>query len=135
MTREPFLTALARNVALAAVLGVLFFLGLPRRGALGWDFLDAFTLGFCFAWIGYYVEVALLAIPDITTAVGRLIRVAGWFAGGLWCFVVGRYLWTLYGRDVAELPGLVFGGVFFVGLQLVLHGALRAAGKPSFFGT
>ena len=133
MTREPFLTALARNVVLAAVVGLLLLIGLPRHGTLVWDFLDVFTLAFCFAFIGYYVEVLLLALPGIATGIGRLIRVAGWFAGGLWCYVIGRFLWSIYGRDIAELPGLVFGGVFFVALQLALHGALAAAGKPSFY--
>lgn len=133
MTGERFLTALARNVLLAAVLGVVFLLGLPRRGSFGWDYLDAFTLAFCFTFLGYYVEVLLLKIPEIEIGVGRLLRIAGWFAGGLWCFVVGRYLWTLYGRDPADLPPLVYGGLFLVGLELVLHGLLNALGKPSFY--
>ena len=134
MTSERFFTALTRNLILAAVLAVVFFLGLPRRGSAGWDYFDALVLAFCFAWLGYYVEVLLLKIPGISTGGGRLIRLAGWFAGGLWCFVVGRYLWFLLGRDPAELPSLAAGGVFFVALQLVLHAALRGAGKPSFFG-
>lgn len=135
MTREPFFTALTRNVLLAALLGVVFLVTLPRsgRGTLMWDYLDAFTLAFCFAFIGYYVEVALLKVPGIETGAGRLVRVLGWFAGGLWCYVVGRYLWTLYGRNVTELPGLVWGGVFFVALQLLLHAGLDRRGVANFY--
>lgn len=134
MTGERFLTALARNTGLALVLGVVFLLGLPRRaGSLGWDYLDAFTLAFCFTFFGYYVEVLLLKIPGIETGAGRLIRMAGWFAGGLWCFVAGRFLWVLYGRDPAELPRLAFGGVFLIGLELVLHAGLNAVGRPNLF--
>ena len=133
MTSERFLTALTRNAIIAAVIAVVLVLGLPRRGSLWWDYFDVFVLAFCFAWLGYYVEVLLLKIPDIGTGGGRVIRLAGWFAGGLWCFVVGRYLWILLGRDPAELPSLMVGGVFFVALQLVLHAALNAAGKPNFY--
>lgn len=132
---EPFFKALTRNTALAAVLAVLFLFALPRQGegGLGWDFLDAFTLAFCFSFIGYYVEVVLLMIPGIEIGGGRLIRIAGWFAGGLWCYVVGRYLWVLYGRNVADLPPLVSGGVFLVVLELVLHGLLNKKGVPNFY--
>jgi len=133
MSNERFLTALTRNVVLAAVLGVVFFLGLPRRDGVGWDYLDAFTLAFCFAFLGYYVEVLLLKIPEIEVGAGKLVRIAGWFGGGLWCYLVGRYCWVLFGRDLTQLPSLVVGGIFFVALQLVLHAALNAAGKPSFF--
>lgn len=134
MSGERFFAALARNTGLALMLGLLFLLALPRgKGGLGWDYFDAFTLAFCFTFFGYYVEVLLLKIPDIETGMGRLIRIVGWFAGGLWCFVVGRYLWILYGRDPAELPRLAAGGVFLVGLELVLHAGLNAAGKPNFF--
>ena len=130
---DRFLSALTRNAVLAALLAVLFFVGLPRRGGAGWDYLDAYVLAFCFTFIGYYVEVVLLKIPEINVGAGKLVRIAGWFAGGLWCFVVGRYCWHLLGRDMAQLPPLLIGGLFNVGLQLVLHALLDAAGKPNFF--
>jgi len=47
--------------------------------------------------------------------------------------VVGRYLWMLYGRDVTGLPGLVWGGVFFVALQLLLHAGLDRRGVANFY--
>src|SRR5204863_142820 len=80
-----------------------------------WDFVDAFSVAFCFTFIGHYVELFLLALPNIETGLGRVVRLAGWFAGGLWCYIVARWLWLLYGRDLNELPGLMWGGVFFIG--------------------
>jgi hypothetical protein len=46
---------------------------------------------------------------------------------------VARWLLVLYGRDTRSLPPLVWGGLFFVALQFVVHGVLQAAGKPNFY--
>jgi len=32
--------------------------------------------------------------------VGPMVRVIGWFAGGLWCAVVARWLWIRFGREL-----------------------------------
>ena len=133
MGGERFLTTLTRTAAGALLLGLLLVLVLPRHAGLLLDYVDAFTLAFCFTFIGHYVEVLLLALPQIGTGAGRLVRVAGWFAGGLWCYVVGRWLLLLYGRDTQVLPPLLYGGFIFVALEFVLHGLLQAAGKPNFF--
>ena len=125
--------ALTRNTLLAVPLALLVVVLLPRHGAFGWDFLDAFTLAFCFTYVGHLVEVALLKIPGIETPSGKFVRVLGWFAGGLWCYELGRWLLLLYGRDTSELPPLLWGGVFFVGLEFVVHGLLQASGKPNFY--
>lgn len=126
--------ALTRNTLLALPLALLIYTTvLPRHGPRGWDLLDAFTLAFCFTYIGHLVEVLLLKIPGIETPTGKFIRVVSWFAGGLWCYEVGRWLLLLYGRDTDELPSLMAGGLFFVGLQFVVHGILQASGKPSFY--
>jgi hypothetical protein len=123
--REPFLRTLTRNTIAALGLAVVFLAVLPRHASLGWDFVDVFTLAFCFTFLGYYVEVLLLALPGIETGLGRMVRVAGWFAGGLWCYVVGRWLWIRYGRGLEDLPGLVWGGVFLVVLELVMNVVAR----------
>jgi hypothetical protein len=73
-------------------------------------------------------------IPQIDVGVGRIVRLLGWFAGGLWCYLVARWLWTHYGRDVQDLPGLVWGGVFFVFLELFAHAIVKTRGRPSFYG-
>jgi hypothetical protein len=125
--------ALTRNTLLALPLALLISAALPSHGTPGWDFLDAFTLAFCFTFVGFWVEVFLLKIPGIETAGGKFIRLLGWFAGGLWCYVLGRWALLAYGRDNSELPGLIWGGFFFVALQLVVHGVLQARGKPNFY--
>jgi hypothetical protein len=113
--------ALTRNTLLAIPLALLFYVTLPRQGKLGWDLLDSFTLAFCFTYIGYWVEVLLRKIPGIESGTGFLVRVMGWFAGGLWCYVLARWALLAYGRDTSALPALIYGGFWFIGLQLVLH--------------
>jgi hypothetical protein len=125
--------ALTRNTLLAVPLALLLSAVLPGHGSLGWDFLDAFTLAFCFTYGGHLVEVGLLKIPGIETWGGKIVRVFGWFAGGLWCYVLARWALVLYGRDTRELPSLMWGGLFFVGLEFVVHGLLQASGKPNFY--
>jgi len=95
--------------------------------------LDAFTLAFSFTYIGHWVEVVLLKIPGIETGGGKIVRVLGWLAGGLWCYVLARWALVAYGRDTRQLPGLIWGGLFFVALQFVVHGLLQASGKPNFY--
>jgi hypothetical protein len=125
--------ALTRNTLLAIPLALLVGTFLPHHGPLDWDLLDAFTLAFCFTYVGHLVEVLLLRIPGVETPGGKVVRVLGWFAGGLWCYEVARWLLLLYGRNTSELPPLLWGGVFFVGLQFVVHGILQASGKPNFY--
>lgn len=116
---EPFLKTLTRSTLVALVLGVAFLLALPRHASLPSDFVDAFTVAFCFSFLGHYLDRLLLALPGIRTGVGPVVRVAGWFAGGLWCAVIARWLWIRFGRDLADLPGLIWGGVLLVILELV----------------
>ena len=116
---EPFLKTLTRTTVVAGALGIVLLLVLPRHGSLASDFVDTFTVAFCFTFLGHYLDRLLLALPGIRTGVGPMVRVIGWFAGGLWCAVIARWLWMHYGRDLRDLPGLVWGGVFLVALELV----------------
>jgi len=113
--------ALTRNTLLAVPLALVFFLTLPRQGAVGWDLLDDFTLAFAFTYVGYWVDVLLLRVPGIETATGFLVRLLGWFAGGLWCYELGRWALLAYGRDTTVLPPLLYGGLWLVALELVLN--------------
>ena len=125
---------LTRSTLLAVPLALLIYTTvLPHHGPLGWDLLDAFTVAFCFTYVGHWVEVFLLKIPGIETGTGKLVRILGWFAGGLWCYEVARWLLLLYGRNTAELPSLMAGGLFFVGLEFVVHALLQASDKPNFY--
>ena len=125
--------ALTRSTLLAVPLALLILMVLPRHGTFLWDFLDAFTLAFSFTYVGHWVEVLLLKLPGIETSTGKLVRVLGWFAGGLWCYVLARWALVAYGRDTRELPSLLWGGLFFVGLEFVVHALLQSSGKPNFY--
>jgi len=111
---EPLIKTLTRSALVAGALGSVLLLALPRHASLAFDFVDVFSVAFCFTFLGHYIDRLLLALPGIRTGVGPLIRVLGWFAGGLWCYVIARWLWIHYGRDLGELPGLIWGGVFLV---------------------
>jgi len=124
---------LTRNTLLAVLLALVISAALPGQGNLAWDFLDAFTVAFSFTYVGHWVEVLLLKIPGIDTAGGRVVRMLGWFAGGLWCYVLARWALVAYGRDTSALPSLIWGGFFFVALQFVVHAFLQARGKPNFY--
>ena len=67
--------ALTRNTLLAIPLALVVSAAIPGQGAIGWDFLDAFTLAFCFTYVGHLVEVLLLKIPGIETPAGKFVRV------------------------------------------------------------
>lgn len=125
--------ALTRNTLLTIPVGLVIYIALPKHGKLSWDLLDAFTLAFAFTYVGHLVEFLLLKIPGIETGPGRVVRVLGWFAGGLWCYVLGRWALLLYGRDTRELPSLIWGGFAFVALEFLVHGLLQASGKPNFY--
>ena len=116
---EPFLRTLTRTTVVAGVLGIVLLLAFPRHASLFSDFVDVFTVAFCFAFLAPYVDRLLLGLPGIRIGVGPVVRVVGWFAGGLWCGVIARWLWMNFGRDLRELPGLVWGGVLLVVLELV----------------
>ncbi len=113
--------ALTRNTLLAIPLALLFYVTLPRQGSLWWDLVDDFTLAFSFTYVGYWVEVLLTRIPGITTGAGPVVRLVGWFAGGLWCYELGRWALLAYGRDTSLLPPLMYGGFWLVGLELVVN--------------
>jgi hypothetical protein len=130
---ERFLSTLTRSAIVAGILGVLLLLVLPRHAGVLSDYVDTFSVAFCFTFLGYYIDALVAALPEIDVGVGRLVRVAAWFAGGLWCYVVARWLWTHYGRDANALPRLLWGGVLLVALELARHAAEKARGRPSFY--
>lgn len=127
------MNALTRNTLLSIPLALVIWAVVPHHGSFGWDYLDAFTIAFSFTYIGHLVEVLLLKLPGIETSSGKVVRVVGWFAGGLWCYVLARWALLAYGRNTSELPSLIWGGLFFVALQFLVHGLLQASGKPNFY--
>jgi len=133
MTRDRFLTALTRNAFLAVPLGFGFYTFLPRQVEGMWSAIDAYTLAFCFTFGGWVLEELLLMIPGIEVGAGRLVRLAGWFGGGLWVYEIGRRLWLAYGRSTLDLPALYWGGVLMVVIQLGAHALMRARGRGNFY--
>jgi hypothetical protein len=53
---EPFMKALTRTTLLAGALGLVFLVLLPRHASLASDYVDTFTVAFCFTFLGYYVD-------------------------------------------------------------------------------
>jgi hypothetical protein len=125
---EPFLKTLTRSTVAATIVGAALLVALPRHASLASDFVDTFTVAFCFTFLGVYVDRLTLSLPDIRAGVGPVVRVAAWFAGGLWCYVIGRWLWIRYGRELGDLPSLLWGGVFLVVFELVARRRDDAAG-------
>ncbi len=101
---SPWLRTGARSLVAAVPLALVLFLVVPRHAEL-WS--DAF-------------DVVLLALPGITQGLGWVVRFGGWFAGGLWCAVIARWLWFRYARDLAELPALMWGGVAMIVIQVLM---------------
>lgn len=122
---EPFLKTLSRSTIAAALLALVLLMALPRHGSFLGDFVDVFTVAFCFTFLGPYIDGLLRALPGIEVGPGRVVRIVGWFAGGLWCYLIGRWLWIKYGRDLNELPGLIWGGVFLVVYLPVMNSVAR----------
>jgi len=122
---EPFLKTLNRATIAAGVLGLLLLMAVPRHGSFLGDFVDVFTVALCFTFLAPYFDRLLLGLPGIEVGLGRLVRVAGWFAGGMWCRLMGGWLWIRYGRDPGELPGLLWGGVVLVIYELVMNSVTR----------
>lgn len=106
---ERFLSVVTRTTLAAGLLGVVLLVALPPHASFLTDLVEVFTVAFCFAFLGHYLDALLLALPGIRTGVGSFVRAAGWFAGRLWRYVIARWLWLRYGRDPAELPSLSSG--------------------------
>lgn len=127
----PFLKTVMRTGSIALVLGLVMLMVLPRHGSFWSDYVDAFTVAFCFTFMGHYIDRVALAIPEIQVGFGPVVRVAVWFAGGLWCLVAARWLWMAMGRDLRELPGMVWGGVFLVVYELIARQKTVDSSQPS----
>lgn len=118
---SPWLRTAARSLAAAVPLALVLFLLEPRQAGFWSDAFDVFSVAFCFTFLGALFDVVLLALPGITEGLGWGVRVTGWFAGGLWCTVIARWLWSHYARDLADMPGLIWGGVAMIVIQALIQ--------------
>ncbi len=117
---SPWLRTTARSLVAAVPLALILFLVVPRHAGIASDAFDVYSIAFCFTFLGALFDVVLLALPGITEGLGWLVRFTGWFAGGLWCGVIGRWLWFRYARDLADLPGIVWGGVAMILIEIIM---------------
>ncbi len=117
---SPWLRTTARSLVAAVPLALILFLVVPRHAGIASDAFDVYSIAFCFTFLGALFDVVLLALPGITEGLGWLVRFTGWVAGGLWCGVIGRWLWFRYARDLADLPGIVWGGVAMILIEIIM---------------
>ena len=117
---SPWLRTAARSLVAAVPLALVLLVVTPRHAGLASDAFDVFSIAFCFTFLGALFDVLLLALPGITEGAGWVVRFTGWFAGGLWCGVIARWLWYRYARDLNDLPGLIWGGVAMIVIEMIM---------------
>ena len=130
---EPVRRTLARNVAIAAVVGAA--LAFPKHDLRLLLPLSALALWFSLG--GHYVELAFLngIRPRIPGA--RLTQLAArltaWFAGGavLYVFMAA----TAHVLPIEPPPVALWwlGGLLLIGVELLAHAALALRGVPNFY--
>ena len=130
---EPPLNTLRRNIAIALTVGAaLAILRHNLRLLLPFSVLALwFSLG------GHYVEVAFLNQIRPRVGADRMIqigtRIIVWFIGGgaLWVLMVAT------ARALAlrgpRLEWWWFGGLMFIGIELLAHAALAVRRLPNFY--
>jgi hypothetical protein len=131
--REPFARTLARNVAIAVILGAALAirqrdlaLVLPNSALALW-----FSLG------GHYVEVAFLngIRPRIasTWLAQRSARLAAWFTGGAMLYVLMATTARVLPVHAPPLKSWWMGGLILIGVEFVAHASLAFRGRPNFY--
>src|SRR3989441_12877071 len=70
---EPFLKTLTRTAVVGGGLGILFLLVFPRHGSLASDFVDTFTVAFCFTFLGHRSEEHTSELQSLAYLVCRLL--------------------------------------------------------------
>jgi hypothetical protein len=131
---EPFRVTLTRTVGIALIAGAALA---TRWGGLArWPLTTVLmlwpTLG------GHYVELAFLETvrPRLPQSRGAqaVARIAVWFVGGA-LLAVGMRFTAIALHAPRPLPASAWwiGGLAFIGLELVVHLALYARGRPNFY--
>jgi len=135
MTREPLRVTLTRTVGIALIAGAAVA---SRWGGLAW-WPAASAVMLWPSLGGHYVELAYLDVvrPRLSAsrAAQTLARIAVWFVGGA-LMVVGMHFTAILLRAPRPLPTSAWwiGGFVFIGIELVVHLALHARGRSSFYG-
>jgi hypothetical protein len=132
--QEPLRATLVRTVGIAIVVGALFA---RRLGGLSfWPAASVVMLwptlgGHCIElWFLNRLRPRLPAVRAMHIAARLLL----WFLGGVLLFVAMRFTAAaLTGIRPAERVSPWIGGVAFVGVELVVHLAIRLRGARSFY--
>jgi hypothetical protein len=130
---EPLRRTLARNVALAAGVGVVFALQGHSLRLL----LPITALALWFSLGGHYVELAFLNGLRARLSKGRLthvaLRLVVWFAGGAVLYVLMAASAWILPLEAPPLRMWWYGGLLLIGVELAVHGLLAMRGKPNFY--
>ncbi len=130
---EPFRRTLARNIIVAAVVGIVFAFQRHDLKLL----LPVTTLAMWFSLGGHYVELAFLKgvrarIPQDHLTQG-LVRLLVWSCGGAVLYACVSA--TARALDIGSPPLRLwwYGSVLFIGVELVVHAMLAIRGLPNFY--
>src|SRR5712691_7924727 len=130
---EPFRRTLARNVALAAVVGAA--LALQRHDLKLLPPLAALALWFSIG--GHYVELAFLYGLRARIPQGRLtqavVRLLVWFSGGVLLYAFMAATARTLPMQAPPLRLWWYGGLLLIGVELAVHGVLAIRRLPNFY--
>ncbi len=133
--KEPIATTLKRTGTIALVVGAI----LAWRAHDLWQWPVASLLVFWPAFGGHWVEIVFLNYvrPRLPNARAMQLgaRLAVWFVGGV-VLLAGMMLTAklLDARGPVHWPAWWFGGVAFIGMELIVHLVLLMWGKPNAYG-
>jgi len=135
VSREPLRVTLTRTVGIALIAGAALA---SRSGGLAlWPVMSVVMLWPSLG--GHYVELAYLDVVRPRLSASRIVqtlaRIMVWFVGGA-LMVVGMRFTAIALHAPRPLPTSAWwiGGFVFVALELVVHLALHARGRSSFYG-
>ena len=130
---EPFRRALARNVALATVVGA--GLALQRHDLK--LLLPVAALALWFSLGGHYIELTFLNGLRARMPQGRLaqrvIRLLVWFSGGVLLYVGMAATARALPIEAPPLRLWWYGGFLLIAVELVVHAVLAIRGLSNFY--
>jgi hypothetical protein len=133
--QEPLRTTLLRTITIALVVGAVLARA-TGGGFARWPVATVIVLWPSFG--GHWVDLWFLnwLRPRLSAARGVQVasRIGVWFVGGT-ALALGMALtaMALAGFGPARWPSWWYGGLGFIGVELVAQAALQLRGQPSFY--
>jgi hypothetical protein len=131
---EPFGNTLVRNNMIALIVAAIIAVSLPRIFSLPTALLVAYwpTFG------GHFIEILYLNYLRPLLPGDRSVRTAArllaWYIGGAALALGARFTAELLTTCRTPLvPTCVFGGLAFIGIELIAHLALSRSNKANFY--